>query len=97
MNKAAEYKYTINYKSADNGYHCTDPDGTNCYFHNGPNACYLWYADGKMIGLDVGHAIFHPFEAAVFLNLNNQTLTYDCEMPEFLIDNLKDTGDTKII
>ena len=96
MNKAAEYKYTINYKSADNGYHCTDPDGTNCYFHNGPDICYLWYADGKTIGLEIGHAIFHPFQAAVFLNLNNQTLSYN-QMPFFLIDNLKDTGDTKII
>ena len=59
MNKAAEYKYTINYKSADFGYHCTDPDGINCYFHNSPNECYLWYADGRTIYLEPNHAIQH--------------------------------------
>ena len=96
MTKANEWRFNINYKSAKNGYHVTDADGTNCYFHNGAELCYLWYADGKLIKLEPGHAIFHPFLPDVFLNLNKQFKTTK-DMPGFMIDNLKSTSSVGFI
>ena len=96
MTKSCDYKFTINYKTADNAYHVTGPDGVNAYLVNKPNECYLFYPK-KKINLAPGMAIFSPFGGDVFLNTTLDTSVEYCEMDELLVDHLKTTSSANLI
>ena len=105
MNKSCDYKFKINYKSADNAYHVTsdykDEYNTgpiNAYLVNEKNECYLVYPELK-INLIPGTCIFHPLDNVVYVNLNVGCCEVDLnyKMPELLVDNLKTTSSESLI